>query len=600
MKTRRSLQLAFGGAAAVFAIAVSPALWAAPYASNVVISGTTVNFILNEPADTLTYSINGGGAIALDGTSNGAKSFALGAPGDTFTIIAEKNDPLGYTIPLDPPETVPGGGTRLGRETAKSGLNIISDDTNPLLRFYQPRGVGVNKNPNTVNFGTAYISNSSGGLNVESNRTTGVGMYAVRGDGSDAFGYGDTAQNPNVEGFPAFITSSSSSPYKTHVADDGTVYVTDWSDANGNLFQFAPNIATATNVFPDILNGGATSGDPPQLTNPGQNHGSVTAVYVEGSTAGGDLTVYTIDEDLTTFYLTGSGSDEDRSNLWKYEINNGALPSAVVPTVVSDVLLDAGVIADVSRGADGKWYLSQYRNQHAGTTSLYVLSPDGTTVLYDSQDDTVTNFNNGTTLDILQNVRGIAISPDQNWLALALLGSDVAVVPLVDGIPQLDDRLFVQTGNGSSFGGDVDFDAAGNIYYVSTATSQERMRVLAPGGHTITTLAYDGSEYSFDLETVAAPGEDNADFDDDGDVDGADFLTWQRNLETADAQRADGNANPGSGPGQDFVVDGYDLAVWESDHPSSAVAGAPVPEPATWAMAVAALLAAGAAARRRC
>jgi hypothetical protein len=574
----------FGGVVAV-SLASASSLQAAPYASNVVITGTTVDFILNEPADSLTYSINGGGAIALNGATNGAKSFTLGSPTDTFSIIAEKNDPLGYTIPLDPPELAPGGGSRLGAATAKSGLNVISNDSNPLLRFYQPRGVGVNKNPNTANFGTAYISNSTGGANVvEPIRTTEVGMYAVRADGSDAFGYGDTAQNPNVEGFPAFITSSSSSPYKTYVADDGLVYVTDWSDANGNLFQFAPNIATATNVFPGF---GGTQPLPP-----GQNHGSVTAVYVEGSTAGGDLTVYTIDEDLTTNHLTGSGSTTNFSSLWKYEINGGALPSAVVPTLVSDVLLDAGVIADVSRGADGKWYLSQYRNQSGGS-SIFVLSPDGTTVLYSSLVDTNTNHP-AEPRDILQNVRGIAISPDQNWLALALLGSDVAVVPLVDGIPQLDDRLFVQTGDGASFGGDVDFDAAGNIYYTSTSTSQERVRVLAPGGHTVTTLSYDGSTYDFDLQTIAPAGDD-ADFDEDGDVDGADFLAWQRHVEITDgsAQLADGDAN------DDGDVDGLDLVIWKDQFGTATVASAPVPEPASWIMAALCSLAALVFNRRR-
>src|SRR6059058_4270085 len=63
--------------AAAVAAAVSPVVRAAPYASNVSIVGTTVNFILNEPADSLLVSINGGAPTSLDGSSKGAKSFAL-------------------------------------------------------------------------------------------------------------------------------------------------------------------------------------------------------------------------------------------------------------------------------------------------------------------------------------------------------------------------------------------------------------------------------------------------------------------------------------------------------------------------------------------
>ncbi len=56
---------------------------------------------------------------------------------------------------------------------------------------------------------------------------------------------------------------------------------------------------------------------------------------------------------------------------------------------------------------------------------------------------------------------------------------------------------------------------------------------------------------------VALQGPDNAptaDFDFDGDVDGADFLTWQRNVGNMAAGPEQGDAN------FDFVVDGTDLA----------------------------------------
>ena len=78
---------------------VPSALYSAPFASNVVLSGTNVSFILNEPADSLTYSINGGAAVPLASGTKGTKNFTLGAPTDTFSISVSNDDPVGYSIP---------------------------------------------------------------------------------------------------------------------------------------------------------------------------------------------------------------------------------------------------------------------------------------------------------------------------------------------------------------------------------------------------------------------------------------------------------------------------------------------------------------------
>ena len=79
---------------------------------------------------------------------------------------------------------------------------------------------------------------------------------------------------------------------------------------------------------------------------------------------------------------------------------------------------------------------------------------------------------------------------------------------------------------------------------------------------------------------LAPPAEDDADFDADGDVDGADFLAWQRGL-GADGDLADGDANG------DDIVDAADLAIWKEQFTAGAATPAvgAVPEPATWALA---------------
>jgi hypothetical protein len=77
------------------------------------------------------------------------------------------------------------------------------------------------------------------------------------------------------------------------------------------------------------------------------------------------------------------------------------------------------------------------------------------------------------------------------------------------------------------------------------------------------------------VDAVLAPAAgDDADFDGDSDVDGEDFLIWQRGLGGA-ATPANGNANG------DAAVNGADLAIWQAQFGPAAVAAVgAVPEPA--------------------
>jgi hypothetical protein len=56
---------------------------------------------------------------------------------------------------------------------------------------------------------------------------------------------------------------------------------------------------------------------------------------------------------------------------------------------------------------------------------------------------------------------------------------------------------------------------------------------------------------------------DSADFDGDGDVDGRDFLAWQRGFGTSDAGKQHGDAD------NDGIVDGADLGVWQDQYGSA-------------------------------
>jgi hypothetical protein len=111
--------------------------------------------------------------------------------------------------------------------------------------------------------------------------------------------------------------------------------------------------------------------------------------------------------------------------------------------------------------------------------------------------------------------------------------------------------------------------------------------------------------------TVALQGPDNtptADFDFDGDVDGADFLTWQRNVGNMEAGPEQGDTN------FDFIVDGTDLTAVRDEFGRNAAtsvttidnikfvsnaAVAAIPEPSTFAIGLLSLAASVAARGRR-
>jgi hypothetical protein len=75
----------------------------------------------------------------------------------------------------------------------------------------------------------------------------------------------------------------------------------------------------------------------------------------------------------------------------------------------------------------------------------------------------------------------------------------------------------------------------------------------------------------------------SADFDGDGDVDGADFVAWQTNFPAGSV------VNPAAGDADfDGDVDGADFAVWQNNFPSGAApANTPVPEPSSIVLAFA-------------
>jgi autotransporter-associated beta strand protein len=94
-------------------------------------------------------------------------------------------------------------------------------------------------------------------------------------------------------------------------------------------------------------------------------------------------------------------------------------------------------------------------------------------------------------------------------------------------------------------------------------------------GSTASGATFQDDEYFSGTGVITLAAVDDADFDADGDVDGADFLTWQRNvgITPGTANLEDGDANG------DDDVDGDDLLAWENQFGTATAAASAVPEP---------------------
>ena len=118
--------------------------------------------------------------------------------------------------------------------------------------------------------------------------------------------------------------------------------------------------------------------------------------------------------------------------------------------------------------------------------------------------------------------------------------------------------------------------ATGNLFTASDATDPSPATFGAVGFLIGNGLNVDEVTFTdIDVAVVPAGGGQDADFDGDNDVDGADFLIWQRGLGTASPTNANGNADG------DADVDADDLAVWKTKFGMTpqAVNVSAIPEP---------------------
>lgn len=453
-----------------------------PYASHVVVSGTTVSFILNEVPDSVSITLTnvglGQGTTIAGTTTRGANSFSLIQGGTTYT---------NYAI------TVNKAGSGSPTQISVDGVNVS---------FEGPRGVAVNQNPQRSYFGTAYNINASpgnGGL-----RTVGKGVYAVNADQSDAFGYGATAM-PTVGAGAGQIQWGSSTTYggfKVSVGPDDMVYASDASGAatsgttvGGGTWMITPNLSSATDLFPYAGTVGAAV-----------TTCTASRAIAYGSVASNNLVIYQSEWNRSPY-----------QTVWQYQFGSGVgtIPWTAAPSAspVNEGISSVNeVVCDLDIAKFSKFY---YCNEERGTATAGNVS----LTIFDNDAGTASGTPDGYLWDSSSAAGGtdpfvgtysVAVSPDEKYVAL-IHGSDGAILlaPLTfsqngaTNLPDVTKITTITTGMSGTTRG-IAWDAADNIYVNSGGDDLMRVFSLGLTTSAITSGDSTGTNGTFSMSTPAA------------------------------------------------------------------------------------------------
>ena len=508
------------------AVLAAAALWpqvsqAHPYASGVTVSGSTVSFILNESGGNVTVKYEDGSTNAnFNGFSTGT-NVASGL--QSFSVAGHTS----YTISV-----------------AKAGNGVpslISVDTNVFCVWPTPRGLGVSQNPqNGALFGRVYVSEGNQAIagsvvnppyNAAPYLKSYPGLYALNADLSDSpLGYGTNASGVGIFAAAATASGSSSTPYRIRVAPDGTLYVGDMTSAGAALWQFASDLTSSNLVLGPV---GNAAGQAAVV------HGELFGTpYVTGSIAQSNLVVWTGDNTLPvpTNSILGPNTSAGQYNcIYRYTIGAGPLPWTNAPDYAYNEGL-AGIATlrpELEIGKDGK-IIAGFGRANYSNPDLQILDPSGATLLYLSGDNggnpPPLNQNNGpsTGSDLWNGVStasgavgtycGVRVSPDGRFLASVDADNNITLATLTNGIPN-DTSIFaindpgwntnynaIGNTNFPAGGGPytansrgMSWDAADNIYVISSGTALLRVFSLGISTTCITSNDITGTNGSFQL-----------------------------------------------------------------------------------------------------
>ncbi|MEQ8847719.1 hypothetical protein [Botrimarina sp.] len=461
MKLRVAASLAFA-----LSTLVPAASTAAPFASGVRnTSGSTYEFVLNEAADSVVITRDGGNALDLGALGAGRHTFDLSGF-NSFDITVSRN--------------------------ASPGFTAIDDSANLFTSFERPGGLAINNIPSSPYFGTIYVNqnrsqNDAGNpILTGAGREMGNGVYALTADrlGVDLtnFSVPANANDPSLAKAPGISIDpiSSSSMYRMGMDDAGNLVLADWSDTFGGIKWISADLSTGGPLLRTEFGptGGVESDDSDEF-GPLPLHGSVNGEPQVSGVVGQNLVVQAMDEDLDVDLQVTTANDGN--SIWRWNVGNaapdpvtGAINFAGAPELVaavgdfytvngadratsgvnclingdpcgthsdgSQVFLasNIGVTANAQYNAQfDKWYVSGARFNGDDSSSLVIFTPEGPggdgrdiQVDWASKQFTIDNGLDGFTddpevavtldphNDIFRNTHNVTFSPDGSTMYL--------------------------------------------------------------------------------------------------------------------------------------------------------------------------------------
>lgn len=346
----------------------------------------------------------------------------------------------------------------------------FSDNNQPQLQFFSPRGVAIDNNPESQFFGRVYAAETVPGT-ITTGRTTQDGVYILNSALQDVTNQGITSYAGGV------TWGAGSSPMRLAVAQDGKVYINDWSDSHPGVWIMNPENPSA--AFKPVFSGLTKSSSGLSSFNGVNVHGSIAHCWVTG--AGADTKLFTFDEDYIDATATSTG------NVLQYNIGTlespwQAAPSAVVYNDALNGNLQQNMNSCIAPDTKGGWWISQYRaTDAANIPSLIHIGTDG-----------LVNFNSGKTPELIGNsyTAGMAVNNDGTILAMGCQ-DEIKVFAIsydANGVPTLTRLHSIKPAMGANTAG-IAFDRAGNVYVISNSSERLGVWALPKADNQFTTVA---------------------------------------------------------------------------------------------------------------
>jgi hypothetical protein len=287
-----------------------------------------ISYILNEPA-TLGVAINitsGTNLIRTISVASGANGTLFGAN----LVRWDGNDSSG--------DTVPTGNFLVGITASATGFTNwtqISRDTNAGNHVYDPRGVAVDNNSNSLYYGRVFIGSAGTGPNYATTPGDNDTILKLNADGT----FADDGPDGNGGFTGIYDDGSSDVPQKLRVADDDRLYMMDLT-SSGEVVAFDMALTTnqvvltETNYIDNPFFGNLTSGlgwFSMDVTDAGTSNGLIWLGEIDANGAG-----------VWNWHLTNGVADtnDDTGNQAVAATNGGSLSVAASGGLMVDTNLD--------------------------------------------------------------------------------------------------------------------------------------------------------------------------------------------------------------------------------------------------------------------